>query len=40
LALQAASIFAVGVLLGTNRPLASHDVLRVAEAFERRLRDG
>jgi len=39
-ALQAAATFAAGVVLGSSTPLSSADVLRVAEAFERWLRDG
>ena len=39
-ALQAAATFAAGVVLGASKPLSSADVLRVAEAFERWLRDG
>jgi hypothetical protein len=39
-ALQAAATFAAGVVLGSSKPLSSADVLRVAEAFERWLRDG
>lgn len=32
-ALQAAATFAAGVVLGSSKPLASADVLRVADAF-------
>jgi hypothetical protein len=34
-ALQAASTFAAGVVLGSSTALSSQDVLRVAETFER-----
>ena len=39
-ALQAAATFAAGVVLGSSKPLTSADVLRVADAFERWLREG
>jgi hypothetical protein len=39
-ALQAAATFGAGVMLGTSKVLTSADVLRVADAFERWLREG
>ena len=38
-ALQAAATFGAGVMLGTSKVLTSADVLRVADAFERWLRE-